>query len=273
MTSGRLPLEGQVALVTGASRGVGRDLAIELARSGADVVVTSRSTNSSPGEWAGTIEETASQVEALGRRALAAPADLTDDEQVRAMTERTLEEFGRVDILVNNAMWIHFAPFYRTSIENWDKQLNLVLRGAVLCVKAFLPGMMERKSGRILNISSGAAAMSMATFLRKPGPDPQFPPPSPPLLAAYAVSKAALEKLTEVLAGDFHAYGIAVNALRLGQTATEAFIDHNPGADLSKVRTSRDAALAALWMITRDRWYTGQIQDVVEVDALMRDSK
>src|SRR3970040_379525 len=103
MMSEALPLRDQVAVVTGASRGIGRAIAVEFARAGADVVVTARTSEAAPSQLPGTIEETAREVESLGRRALAVVTDVTSEEQVRAMAERALAEFGRVDILVNNA--------------------------------------------------------------------------------------------------------------------------------------------------------------------------
>src|SRR3989304_4154345 len=103
MSNESRPLEGQVAVVTGASRGIGRAIAIEFARAGADVVVTARSSEKAPSKLPGTIEETAREVEAAGGRALAVPMDVTDEAQGQAMAQRTLEEFGRGGILVNNA--------------------------------------------------------------------------------------------------------------------------------------------------------------------------
>src|SRR3990170_2403766 len=149
------PLSGQVAVVTGASRGIGRAIAVEFARAGADVVVTARTSEAVPSKLPGTVEETARQVEALGRRALAISADVTNEEQVQAMASRTLEEFGQVDILVNNAGISFPAPFHQTPLKRWDLVMNVNLRGPVMCTQAFLPSMMERRSGSIINVSSG----------------------------------------------------------------------------------------------------------------------
>ena len=162
MSAEPAPLQGQVALVTGASRGIGRAIAIELARLGADVVLAARSTGAAPSRAPGTIDETARQVRALGRRALPLPVDVTSVEQVEAMARRSLGEFGRLDVLVNNAAYMYRSPFYKTPLERWDLVLNVNLRGPVICTQAFLPHMMERGGGRILNISS-AAAVSLAS--------------------------------------------------------------------------------------------------------------
>ena len=148
------PLEGQVAVVTGASRGIGRAIAVDFARAGADVVVSARSSENAPSKLPGTIEKTAREVEAEGRRALAVATDVTDEAQVRALAERTLAEFGRIDILVNNAGISYPAPFAQTPLKRWDLVMNVNLRGPVMCTQAFLPQMLEQGAGRIINISS-----------------------------------------------------------------------------------------------------------------------
>src|SRR3972149_10784000 len=152
MTERSQPLSGQVAVVTGASRGIGRAIALEFARAGADIVVAARSSEKPPSKLPGTIEETARQVEAAGRRpsgrpsgrALAVPMDVTDEAQVQAMAQRTLDEFGRADILVNNAGISFPAPFSQTPLKRWDLALNVNLRGPIMCTQAFLPHMLER---------------------------------------------------------------------------------------------------------------------------------
>src|SRR3972149_2216445 len=131
------PLLDQVAVVTGASRGIGRAIAVDLARAGADVVVRARSSESAPSKLPGTIEQTAREVEAEGRRALAVATDVTDEAQVQALAERTLAAFGRIDILVNNAGISYPAPVSPT------------------------PQMLEQGGGRIINISSYLAEVMM----------------------------------------------------------------------------------------------------------------
>src|SRR3989304_5010404 len=143
------PLEGQVAVVTGASRGIGRAIAVDFARAGADVVVSARSSESAPSKLPGTIEQTAREVEAEGRRALAVATDVTDEAQVQA-----LAGFGRIDVLVNNAGISFPAPFAQTPLKRWDLVMNVNLHGPVMCTQAFLPRMLEQGPGRIINISS-----------------------------------------------------------------------------------------------------------------------
>jgi NAD(P)-dependent dehydrogenase (short-subunit alcohol dehydrogenase family) len=188
------PLQGKVALVTGASRGLGKAMALALARAGADVVVAARTTEAG-GVFSGTIHETAGQVTALGRRALSIRCDVTKDDQVEAMARGALAEFGRVDILVNNAGVGFVVPVAEMPVKRWDLVLAVNLRGTVLCSKALLPGMMERRSGSIINISSVLARRSV------------------PGWAAYSTSKAAIDRFTVSLAEEVKGYNIAVNSL------------------------------------------------------------
>ena len=239
-------------MVTGASRGIGRAIAVEFARAGADVVVTARTTESAPSKLPGTIEETARQVRALGRRALAIPTDVTDEAQVDEMARRTLEEFGRIDILVNNAGISFPAPFHQTPRKRWDLVLNVNLRGPVLCTQAFLPRMTEQGSGRIINISSYLAEVLM------------------PGMLSYSVSKIALEKLTQGLAAELQEHRIAVNALRIElNIATEGWVFRNPEIDFSTWEKPEAAAQAALWLATRELSYSGKVVTIAEVRQAM----
>src|SRR3989304_4004794 len=221
------PLEGQVAVVTGASRGIGRAIAVDFARAGADVVVSARSSESAPSKLPGTIEQTAREVEAEGRRALAVATDVTDEAQVRALAERTLAEFGRIDILVNNAGISFPAPFAQTPLKRWDLVMNVNLRGPVMCTQAFLPKMLE--------------------------------------MISYSVSKIALEKLTQYLAEELQPKGIAVNALRIElMIATEGWQYRNPDVDYSDWAKPQEASEATLWLASRDPPYTGRVIPIAE---------
>jgi citronellol/citronellal dehydrogenase len=246
------PLAGQVAVVTGASRGIGRAIALELARGGADIVVAARSSEKAPSKLPGTIEETARQVEAAGRRALAVPMDVTDESQVQAMAQRTLDEFGQADILVNNAGISFPAPFSQTPLKRWDLVMNVNLRGPIMCTQAFLPHMLERGSGRIINISSYLAEVLM------------------PGMMSYSVSKIALEKHTQALAAELQPQSIAVNALRIEMNiATEGWQLRNPNIDYSSWEKPEAASEATLWLATRDPSYTGQVVTIAEVRQQM----
>jgi NAD(P)-dependent dehydrogenase (short-subunit alcohol dehydrogenase family) len=246
------PLEGQVAVVTGASRGIGRAIAVDFARAGADVVVSARSSESAPSKLPGTVEQTAREVEAEGRRALAVATDVTDEAQVQALTERTLAAFGRIDILVNNAGISYPAPFSQTPLKRWDLVMNVNLRGPVMCTQAFLPRMLEQGSGRIINISSYLAEVMM------------------PGMMSYSVSKIALEKLTQYLAAELQPENIAVNALRIElMIATEGWQFRNPDVDYSTWDKPDAASQATLWLATCGPSYTGRVVTIAEVRQQM----
>lgn len=252
MTDQSQPLSGQIAVVTGASRGIGRAIAVDFARAGADVVVAARSSEKAPSKLPGTIEDTAREVEAAGRRALAVPMDVTDEAQVQAMAQRTLEEFGRVDILVNNAGVSFPAPFSRTSLKRWDLVMNVNLRGPVMCTQAFLPRLLEQGGGRIINISSYLSEVLM------------------PGMMSYSVSKIALETFTRALAAELQPKSIAVNALRIEMNiVTEGWQYLNPDIDYSDWEKPQAASEATLWLATRDPSYTGQVVTIAEARQQM----
>jgi NAD(P)-dependent dehydrogenase (short-subunit alcohol dehydrogenase family) len=242
------PLEGKVAVVTGASRGIGRAICVDFARAGADVVVAARSSEKHPSKLPGTIEETARLVEAEGRRALSLPVDVTSEEQVQEMARRTLEEFGKVDVLVNNAGISFPSPLHKTPMKRWDLVLAVNVRGPVLCTQAFMPTMMERKRGNIINISSYLAEVLL------------------PGMLSYSVSKIALEKLTQGVAQELAPYDIGVNALRIElNIVTEGWKFLNPDIDYSDWAKPREASETTLWLATRDASYTGNVVTIAEV--------
>jgi citronellol/citronellal dehydrogenase len=254
------PLSGQVAVVTGASRGIGRAICVDFAKAGADVVVSARTSAATPSKLPGTIEDTAREVEAAGGKALAVVADVTDPEQIEALAKRTLDEFGRVDILVNNAGISFPAQFKDTPLKRWDLVMNVNLRGPVMCTQAFLPKMLEqgsaqtggRPAGRIINISSYLAEVML------------------PGMMSYSVSKIALEKLTQYLAAELQPKGIAVNALRIEMNiATEGWQFRNPDIDYSDWEKPDAASEATLWLATREVSYTGRVITIDEIRKQM----
>lgn len=251
MTEDKLLLD-QVAVVTGASRGIGRQIAIDFAKAGAHVVVTARSSENAPSKLPGTIEETAREVEALGRRALAIPMDVTSEEQIGEMARRTLSEFGRCDILVNNAAISAPAPFHDTPLKRWDLVMNVNLRGPVMCMQALLPSMLERKSGRIINISSILA-------------EEVIPP-----MVSYSVSKAALEKLTQYAGLELKPHNIPVNCLRIEMSiATEGWMYRNPDTDFSDWEKPDAASEATLWIATQPVDWTGNVVTIADAREAM----
>jgi NAD(P)-dependent dehydrogenase (short-subunit alcohol dehydrogenase family) len=243
-------LEGQTALITGASRGIGRAIAVAFAKAGAAVALVARSSEASPGRLPGTLEQTAAGVQAAGGRAIVLPADIRKEDEVQAAVSRALDTFERIDLLVNNAAVFYGAPFHEVPLARWDLVLDVNLRGAVVCSQAVIPTMIVAGSGRIINVSS-----SVAVDLH-PGMSP------------YAASKAGLETLTRYMAAELRRYGIAANVLRIDTVvATEGAIMLNPDADPTGWPSSEDAARTALWLACRPASYTGQVAVMSEVLA------
>jgi len=192
-------LEGKVAIVTGSSRGLGKAIALGLAREGADVVVSARTEMENP-QLPGSIHKTVSEIQALHRRALAIKCDVSDEQSVNDMARKAMEKFGHVDILVNNAGVAFYYPVIQTPLKRWEIVLKVNVMGAFLCSKAVLPKMIEQESGSIINISSLAAnergGGTVSTGL------------------AYAVAKAGLDRFTWGLAAEVGRNNIAVNCLK-----------------------------------------------------------
>ena len=212
------PLEGKVALVTGAARGIGKALALELGRLGADVVVTARTVTPRGDDLVGTVGETVADLEAAGARGLAVGADLLDPEDVRRLVDTTLHEFGGVDILVNNAADTSdnvFRGFWETTPEMWVSQIQLNLNVMYALIHAFAPGMKERGGGFVVNLGS----------LREV-PEGLEHALQLPLGAAYPTSKVAVLAMSTLLASELAKDGIVVFTLAPGPAVTESFV-HN----------------------------------------------
>lgn len=190
-----MKLEGKVAVITGASRGVGQFMARELAREGADIVVAARTEEVRDPKLPGTIYSTAEEIRALGRRALPVRVDVTDEESVQAMVKAALAEFGRIDVLINNAGVMAPGRLWEIPIKRWDLVTRVNVRGSVLCCQAVLPHMIERRDGVIINISSILADRAGGGNI------------------SYSVTKQALRKLSEGLAEEVREYNIRVFAL------------------------------------------------------------
>ena len=180
-------LEGKVAVVTGAGRGLGRTMAMALAAAGADVVVSARS---SP-----EIESAAGEIRGLGRQSLAVTADITSPDDCERLAQVSAAEFGSVDILVNNAGINVRKPVLELSIEEYRQVLATNLVGYFLCAQALGRGMVERGRGKVINISSIMGRVAL------------------PSQAAYASSKGGVEQLTKVLALEWAPHNVQVNAL------------------------------------------------------------
>jgi NAD(P)-dependent dehydrogenase (short-subunit alcohol dehydrogenase family) len=242
-----MDLRGTVALVTGASRGVGRAIAIALADAGADVACAARATDAAPLKLPGTIDQTVREVERRGRRGLAVRTDLSQPAQVEAMVAATIAVFGRLDVLVNNAA-ITFVGDLDLPMKRWDLVMEVNLRAPLLAMRAALPGMMARRRGAILNVSSAAAVMPI------------------PGLLVYGVSKAGLERLTSGAAAALREHGIAVNCLRIDvPIASEGFVYNAPELDKSDWEPTEVGADAALWMLAQPPAYTGKLRGITDL--------
>jgi NAD(P)-dependent dehydrogenase (short-subunit alcohol dehydrogenase family) len=188
-------LTGQVAIVTGAGRGIGKAIALGLAQAGADVVVAARTTEE--------IEDTALIIRDLGRKALAIPIDVRDMDQIFGMLDKTLASFSRIDILVNNAgggVPLNYLLDIKSS--EWETAIQLNLNSVFLCTKAIGGEMVKLQSGSIINISSVAGL----------GPYPR--------VAAYAAAKAGVISFTKTLAVEWAPHNIRVNAVAPGPVMT-----------------------------------------------------
>jgi 3-oxoacyl-[acyl-carrier protein] reductase len=219
-------LQGKVALITGASRGIGRAIALAYAEAGASVAVTART--------AGQLDALVAEMEGFGGTPLAIPADLAVEADIQRIAETTSRRFGHIDILVNNAAIIHpridlvdFDPAL------WRQVLDVNLTAVALLTKAVLPGMIAQGTGKIINISSiggrkGARGRS-----------------------AYRVTKAALISLTESVAAEVKRYGIDVNCICPGGVDTEGYreaFNSQGRADNPRLMESEEIAALALFL-------------------------
>ena len=231
-----MKLKDKVAIVTGASRGIGKAIALEFAKEGASVTVAAR-TRIEFEQIAGSTEKTAAEIRALGRRALAIKTDVSREESVERMVERTIAEFKRVDILVNNAAFNHPALFKDLSLKDWDRIMGVNLSGPVKCTKAVLPIMIQQKQGHIINLSS------VVTKNLKHEPMTGI---------AYDVSKVAINRLTLGLAEELKCFNIAVNALMPENTETDGWAYLNPGVDMSGWQKPQTWGRYAVFVASQD---------------------
>jgi NAD(P)-dependent dehydrogenase (short-subunit alcohol dehydrogenase family) len=191
-----MELHDKIAVITGGGRGIGRAIALAYAREGADLVLASRSKEA--------LEETRAMVEALGRKAVAVPTDIRQEESVRNLVEQTISAFGRIDILVNNSgIGGPSATLWEISPTDWEETFAVNVTGTYLCCRAFLPTMIERRSGCIVILSSMTGKRPL--YGRTP----------------YAASKMALIGLARTLAWEVGPYGIRVNAISPGPVEGE----------------------------------------------------
>jgi 3-oxoacyl-[acyl-carrier protein] reductase len=205
-----LGLKSKVVLVTGASKGIGKAVAIEFAREGADLAICARQK--------GPVEETAAFLRDLGARVVSATVDVTQQEQVEAFVNKVVETYGKIDVLVNSAVNTKAGTFMQSSNEDWRKLFEVEILGVVNCCRAVIPQMQKRQWGRIINISSR-----------------QGIEPTGPYFIRDGALKAALGNLTKSLSTAVAKDGITINCVSPGMIETPLHSD--PGALLDQLVT------------------------------------
>ena len=240
-----MQLSGRKALVTGASRGIGKATALALAQEGADVAVNYVSNERAA-------REVAEQIQAMGSRALVLQADVSDGEQVKAMFRRIQEEWGSLDVLVNNAGGRCDGPLLDLEDSAWEQALAVHLLGTVRCCRLALPGMIEKREGVIVNMGSTAGLRGVRN------------------MAAYATVKAAVMHLTRCLAFEASQHNVRVNCVAPGITDTDfhavtppEFIKHSIDNRILLHRVGRPEEVAqAVLFLVRNDYVTGEVVTV-----------
>lgn len=255
----------RVAVVTGATRGIGRDVALSLAGLDIDVVVVGRTaTASGVDSLPGSVDQTVAEIAEIGRgRGLGIAASLTDEDETQAIVDRTLEEWGRCDILVNNAAYTSNGSMLDLPWNRWSRAFRVQVVAPHQLCQGFLPGMRERGEGRVVNVSTGAA-LSV-----KPG------------LGLYSTSKQAMERWAEFLDVELRAAGesaIAVNTVRVNRlVATEGWrhmaatkgIELATGGSPDAIPiTTESVADAVVWAAEQPLAWSGHALDLDEIASL-----
>jgi 7-alpha-hydroxysteroid dehydrogenase len=240
-------MQGRVALVTGASKGIGRGIALGFADAGADLVLASRT--------AADLEAVAAEVRGRGRRALVVPCDVNERSQLEQLAERAWGELGRIDVLVNNAGGSPPKAALRTSEKMFEAAFHFNVTSAFLLSRLVIPRMLERDGGAILNVSSGLSWLVDKGFV------------------AYGTAKAALSHMTRLLAFEM-APRVRVNAIAVGAVETDAlrpFLQLLPearakleaGTPMGRIGQPEDIAAAALYLCSpAAAWVTGKVFEV-----------
>jgi citronellol/citronellal dehydrogenase len=195
--------EGKVAIVTGASRGIGAAIAVRLADEGVRVAASARTLEADP-RYSGSLAETVHRIRAVGGEAIAVRCDLAKPEDRQQLVVEAVERLGPVDILVNNAAVTYLLPFVEFPEKRWRLMFEVQVRAPYELAQLVVPGMQERKAGWILNITSRAAIHA---------PGPPYDPIYKQGFTVYGMVKAALDRLTTGLAAELYDDGIAVNSL------------------------------------------------------------
>ena len=251
-------LEGQVAIITGASRGLGQYCALGFAKEGAKVAIAARTVEATDERLPGTIYHTADLIEAAGGEALPVVCNVAHQASITAMTEQVLERWGRVDILMNNAAIQPPGDNWDIQEKHWNLIYNVNVNGAFYCIRAVLPAMLQQGRGNIINISSGATT----------GGTP------------YGGTKRALEAMTQGLALELGSKGIVVNALKpVSAIETPGFLfaqvprDAGQGGTLELPPSDSYVEASVLLACQTPETYTGQVNNDAEVIGHLADEE
>ncbi|MDY7031545.1 MAG: 3-oxoacyl-[acyl-carrier-protein] reductase [Thermodesulfobacteriota bacterium] len=240
-----MDLEGKVALVTGAAQGIGKATALLLAKKGADMVVADMNAEKA--------KDVAGEIEKIGRKCLVSTIDVADSQEAELMVKETIDTFGRIDILINNAGIVKDSLLLRMKEESWDQVLNVNLKGTFNCTKAAAKFMAKKKSGKIVNIASIAGEMGNVGQ------------------ANYSASKAGVIGFTKTVAREFASRGINVNAVAPGfiDTAMTRALPEDITENLKnqipaqRLGTPEDIAEAVFFLVSDASSYiTGQVINV-----------
>jgi citronellol/citronellal dehydrogenase len=257
-----MKLDGKVAVITGSSRGIGKQMALTFAKQGARIAVVARTEKEGTSKLSGTIHQTVEEIRALGGTAVPVRTDITVDADIENMARRVLAEWGHIDILVNNAAANLNARVVDLPVKYWDLMMRVNLRGTFLCTRAVLPGMIAQKSGSVICMTSIAAKRQ-----------------APPGEVCYSITKVGIEFFAWGLAQEVKPYNIAVNDLYpTGGVTTDGFkrvfAKHSfPEEVLKNMKSPEQIAEAALWLAQQTgETFSGHSVNDDEVRALSQKS-
>jgi citronellol/citronellal dehydrogenase len=255
------PLLDQVAVVTGATRGIGRQVALALGRAGARVIIVGRTTDAKPNSlFGGTLESVTAQLTAEGIDAKAIQADITDGDSTARIVDEALDWYGRCDVLVNNAAYTSNGAILDVPWRRWERGFRAQVVGPLQLVQGFVPGMLERGYGRVVNVSSEAAAVL--------GPG----------VALYSVTKQAMERMTEFLHLELGGKDVSFNVLHIDvavTTDTWLWVHDHEGADVATLGglvteqvEPKIIGRQIAWMVRQPGAWSGNIVGCHEVARL-----